>query len=176
VQAYWRMMCRSEKCWPHLRNVPILTRSVKNYQDISTMILHTHPLSLKTKVLINFPASMVAIFHTAIFWIWHAVALDWSLPRLTKMWRFCSTLAQKWSEPKYHFSIKLGHNLFNSKHGSSTSFHDIHTYTGRHKKTGTFENPTKIEEIQQKKFDRNWTIITCLLRDSNPNYQCLKIT
>ena len=44
-------------------------------------------------------------------------------------------------------------------------------------KKGTFEKPTKIEEIQEKKFiDRNWTIKTCLLRYSNPNYQCLKIT
>ena len=35
----------------------------------------------------------------------------------------------------------------------------------------------KIEEIQEKKFiDRNWTITTCLLRDSNPHCQCLKIT
>ena len=45
------------------------------------------------------------------------------------------------------------------------------------KKTGNFENPTKIEEIQEKKIIvRNWTITTCLLRDSNPYYQCLKIT
>jgi len=29
------------------------------------------------------------------------------------------------------------------------------------------KSPTKIEEIQEKKFiDRNWTITTCLLRDS----------
>ena len=39
------------------------------------------------------------------------------------------------------------------------------------------KNPTKIEEIQEKKIiDRNWTITTCLLRECNPNYQCLKIT
>jgi hypothetical protein len=39
------------------------------------------------------------------------------------------------------------------------------------------KNPTKIEKIQEKKFiDRNWTITTCLLRDSNPDYHCLKIT
>ena len=39
------------------------------------------------------------------------------------------------------------------------------------------KNPTKIEGIQEKKIiDRNCTITTCLLRDSNPNYQCLKIT
>jgi len=38
-------------------------------------------------------------------------------------------------------------------------------YTSWHKKTGTFEKPNKIEEIQQKKFiDRNWTIKTCLLK------------
>ena len=44
------------------------------------------------------------------------------------------------------------------------------------KKRELLKNPTKIEEIQEKKFiDRNWTIKTCLLRDSNPNYQCLKI-
>ena len=42
------------------------------------------------------------------------------------------------------------------------------------KKRELLKNPTKIEEI--KKNDRNWTITTCLLRDSNPNYQCLKIT
>ena len=38
------------------------------------------------------------------------------------------------------------------------------------------KNPTKIEEIQKKIIDRHWTITTCLLRDSNPYYQCLKIT
>ena len=45
------------------------------------------------------------------------------------------------------------------------------------KKRELLKNLTKIEEIQEKKFiDRNWTITTCLLRESNPNYQCLKIT
>ena len=45
------------------------------------------------------------------------------------------------------------------------------------KKRELLKNPIKIEKIQEKKFiDRNWTITTCLLRDNNPNYQCLKIT
>ena len=45
------------------------------------------------------------------------------------------------------------------------------------KKKGIFEKPNKNWRIQEKKIiDRNWTITTCLLRDSNPNYQCLKIT
>ena len=45
-------------------------------------------------------------------------------------------------------------------------------YTEWHKKRELLKTPTKIEEIQEKKFiDRNWTITTCLLRDSNPNYQ-----
>ena len=44
-------------------------------------------------------------------------------------------------------------------------------------KTGTLETPPKIEEIQKKKnIDRNCTTTTCLLRDSNQNYHCLKIT
>ena len=44
-------------------------------------------------------------------------------------------------------------------------------------KTGTFEKPNKNWRNPRKKIiDRNWTITTCLLRDSNPNYQCLKIT
>ena len=50
-------------------------------------------------------------------------------------------------------------------------------YRVTQKKQEILKNPTKIEEIQEKKFiDRNWTNTTCLLRDSNPNYQCLKIT
>ena len=45
------------------------------------------------------------------------------------------------------------------------------------KKRELLKNPTKIEEIQEKKFiDRNLTITTCLLIESNPTYQCLKIT
>ena len=45
------------------------------------------------------------------------------------------------------------------------------------KKTGSFEKPNKNWRNPRKKFiDINWTITTCLLRDSNPNYQCLKIT
>ena len=44
------------------------------------------------------------------------------------------------------------------------------------KKLELLKNPTKIEEIQEKKIiDRNWTITTGLLRDSNPDYQRLKI-
>ena len=49
--------------------------------------------------------------------------------------------------------------------------------TGWHKKTATFEKPNKNWRNPRKKIiDKNWTITTCLLRDSNPNYQCLKIT
>ena len=45
------------------------------------------------------------------------------------------------------------------------------------KKWELLKNPTKIEEIQEKKIiDRNRNITTCLSRDSNPDYQCLKIT
>ena len=45
------------------------------------------------------------------------------------------------------------------------------------KKTGTFEKPNKNWRNPRKKFiDRNWIITTCLLRDSNPYYQCLEIT
>ena len=53
-----------------------------------------------------------------------------------------------------------------------------YSYTEWHKKKRELlKNPTKMEEIQEKKItDRNWTITTRLLRDSNPNYQCLKIT
>jgi len=52
----------------------------------------------------------------------------------------------------------------------------IYRETHTHKRE-LLKNPTKIEEIQQKKFiGRNWTTTTCLLRDSNPDYQCLKIT
>ena len=45
------------------------------------------------------------------------------------------------------------------------------------KKTGTFEKPNKNWRNPRKIIiDRNRTITTCLLKDSNPNYQCLKIT
>ena len=51
------------------------------------------------------------------------------------------------------------------------------TVQGDTKKWELLKNPTKIEEIQEKKFnDWNWKITTCLLRDSNPSCQCLKIT
>ena len=44
-------------------------------------------------------------------------------------------------------------------------------------KRGTFEKPNKNWRNPTKNFiDRNWTITTCLLRESNPDYQCLKIT
>ena len=65
-------------------------------------------------------------------------------------------------------------NSWNYKHGRQDSPQVIQ-FTGWHKKKRELsKNPTKIEEIQEKKFiDRNWTITTCLLRDSNPKYQCL---
>ena len=44
-------------------------------------------------------------------------------------------------------------------------------------KNENFEKPIKNWRNPRKKIiDRNWSITTCLLRDSNPNYQCLKIT
>ena len=55
----------------------------------------------------------------------------------------------------------------------SGSFHEPDNVyiQGDTKNRDPLKNPTKIEEIQEKKFiDRNWTITTCLLRDSNPNY------
>ena len=53
----------------------------------------------------------------------------------------------------------------------------IYIIQGDTKKTGTFEKPNKNCRNPRKKIiDRNWTITTCLLRDNNPNYQCLKIT
>ena len=44
-------------------------------------------------------------------------------------------------------------------------------------KNGNFwKTQQKLKKSKKKKcIDRNWTITTCLLRDSNPNYQCLKI-
>ena len=51
------------------------------------------------------------------------------------------------------------------------------TDTGWHKKTVNFEKPNKnLRNLRKKFIDRNWTITTCLLRDSNQNYKCLKIT
>ena len=47
---------------------------------------------------------------------------------------------------------------------------------GWHKKTGNFEKPSKNWRNKKKLLTEIWTIITCLLRDSNSNYQCLKIT
>jgi hypothetical protein len=45
---------------------------------------------------------------------------------------------------------------------------------GDTKKLELLKTPAKIVEIQQQNFiDRNWTITTCLLRDSNPNYQSM---
>ena len=65
------------------------------------------------------------------------------------------------------------YRIYKTRHAMVTK--DPHT--GWHKKTGTFETPNKNWRIPRKKIiDRNWTIKTCLLRDSNPNYQCLKIT
>jgi len=44
-------------------------------------------------------------------------------------------------------------------------------------KNGNFwKTQQKLKKSKKKNFiDRNWTITTCLLRDSNPNYQCLKV-
>ena len=64
------------------------------------------------------------------------------------------------------------------RHQDNVKINDNNSfYTRWHKKTGTFEKPNKNWRNPRKKIiDRNWTITTCLLRDSNPYYQCLKIT
>ena len=48
---------------------------------------------------------------------------------------------------------------------------------GDTKKPRTFEKSNKNWRNSRKKnIDKNWTITTSLLRDGNPNYQCLKST
>ena len=44
-------------------------------------------------------------------------------------------------------------------------------------KNGNFwKTQQKLKKSKKKTIDRNWTITTYILRDSNPNYLCLKIT
>ena len=72
---------------------------------------------------------------------------------------------------------KLCKNILVTKSLNKLCLTIFYPYTEWHKKRELLKNPTKIEEIRKKKFiDRNWTITTCILRESNPNYQCLKIT
>ena len=53
----------------------------------------------------------------------------------------------------------------------------LEKYRMTQKKREILKNPPKNWRNPRKKIiDRNWTITACLLKDSNPNYQCLKIT
>ena len=47
---------------------------------------------------------------------------------------------------------------------------------GDTKKGNFWKTQQKLKKSKKQNIDRNWTITTWLLRDSNPNYQCLKIT
>ena len=59
----------------------------------------------------------------------------------------------------------------------ASSWHFISTYSLTQKNGNFWKTQQKLKKSNKKNFiDRNWTITTCLLRDSNPNYQCLKIT
>ena len=80
---------------------------------------------------------------------------------------------------KPHFTLLIPCTLVQSAHKSIYGINKTQflTSTGWHKKKRTFEKPNKNWRNPRKKYiDRNWTITTCLLRASNPNYQCLKIT
>ena len=80
--------------------------------------------------------------------------------------------------------LKLLHTYFSAhflcsirRHSCPAELLDSTDIKSDTKKRELLKNPTKTEEIQEKKIiDRTWTITTCLLRDSNPNYECLKIT
>ena len=77
-----------------------------------------------------------------------------------------------------HRRCPIGHQCFSLKHDNKIAY-VVFCYLYRvTQKNGNFwKKPTKIEEIKENKIiDRNWTITTCLLRGSNPDYQCLKIT
>ena len=78
-------------------------------------------------------------------------------------------------------TVPMWHLVFVTRYRWLSSMQvDLHTRessTGWHKKTGNFEYPNKNwRNLRKKIIDRNGTITTCLLRDSNPAYQCLKIT
>ena len=80
-----------------------------------------------------------------------------------------------------HFSlfpkVQTGSRAFSDFANAPKSDGGLVPSIGWHKKTGTFGKPNKNWRNPRKQFiDRNWTITTCLLRDSNPDYQCLKIT
>jgi hypothetical protein len=83
------------------------------------------------------------------------------------------TKERKWIS-RYHRRIIFGIVLFSSV--SKTVTINKLVVQGDTKKRELLKNPTKIVETPKKIIDRNWTITTCLLRDSNPNYQSLKIT
>ena len=84
------------------------------------------------------------------------------------------------SSPVLHGKSKINpHNIWRRSSGivPTSQKRVFIQMTHKKKKRELLKNPTKIDEIQEKKIiDRNWNITTCLLRDNNPNYQCLKIT
>ena len=58
----------------------------------------------------------------------------------------------------------------------SQCIHVVNLYKVTQKKGKFWKTQQKFKKSKKKIIDRNWTIKTCLLRDSNANYQCLKIT
>lgn len=116
------MICRFEKCWPHLVNFLMLTRSVEHDQDISTMILPT--LGLNTNVFITFQAFIVKILQTVVFWIWHSVVLEWILPLIFRSEGYVSVW--HWSDlSQVLFQHQTWTSSFNPKHANSMLFHNI---------------------------------------------------
>jgi len=69
-------------------------------------------------------------------------------------------------QPRYRNTTKTGRGVFcRTLHSMDPSIiWSMVNIKGDTKKQERLKNPTKIEEIQEKKFiDRNWTITTCLL-------------
>ena len=49
-------------------------------------------------------------------------------------------------------------------------------YRVTQKNGNIWKTQQKLKKSKKKIIERNWTIRTCILRDSNPNHHCLKIT
>ena len=104
------------------------------------------------------------------------------------MYLFVSLNSPNWDLGRHVVQVPRPHTIRHNAHPvrllwtSDQPVAVAPTYTTHNKyrmtqKKGAFEKPNKNWRNPKKKFiDRNWTITTCLLRDSNPNYQCLKIT
>ena len=103
----------------------------------------------------------IALYMTSDHWANYKVAWTWTRAAvILDGKRDARSVRRRYWQRTWSKELGLWSDCDANRRHETPLFKQWHKYRVTQKKRELLKNPTKIEEIQEKKFDRNWTITT----------------